>query len=412
MVKEEGGVPIPIRFKRYGVVGVAFFHLAVSRGIHGVFGVFYVALLEAFGWSRAATAGAISLQVIIEGLCFPFVGYLTDHFRPRRALILGGFVLALGLGLSATVSSLWQLYLWLGLVTALGLTLIGQVPHVAILSREFPEHRGTVLGLAQAGAGIGILLLMPLSQIMIDAWGWRIAFAGLAGLTALLVIPSALIHTAPASRRSVAPAVWAEKETYWTVSRALRTSVFWLLFGSRVLGHMGNNILVMHQMAHATDVGYSKLFAASILGLLGFFSFIGRLLFGYLADRVRKEFVFTWVQTVSILGIVALLALRDSSHPELLYAYAFLYGLGQGSRVVVFSAISADLFLGSSFGAIYGYFTLSQSIGGAFGAWLGGFLHDVTGSYFIAFLISILSFFVSTVSVWTVLGMGKTIEVK
>ncbi|MFQ5902481.1 MAG: MFS transporter, partial [Candidatus Binatia bacterium] len=236
----------PSALRRYGLIGLAFIHLAASRGIRGTFGVFYVALLEAFGWSRGATAGALSLSIIIEGLSLPFVGSLTDRLGGRRTLILGGIVLVLGLGLSATISSLWELYLWVGIVTALGLGLIGMVPHVAIIVREFSVHRGKALGLAYAGGGVGILFLVPLSAIMIGTWGWSMAYVGLAGLMALLVIPPVQFFT-PASSPPVAPVERTEKGTDWTVGRALRSSAFWFLFGSRVLASTGNQIVVTHQ---------------------------------------------------------------------------------------------------------------------------------------------------------------------
>lgn len=392
-------------FRRYGLVSVAFIHLAVTRGIHGAFGVFYVALLEAFGWSRGATAGALSLTVIVEGLSQPAVGALTDRLGPRGTLLLGGIILVAGLGLSATISSLWQLYLWFGLVTAFGLALIGMVPHVAIISREFSERRGLALGVAYAGGGLGILLLVPLSQLMIGGWGWAGAYVGLAAFTALLALPPIAVFFKPA--RKPAPARAAE-EPGWTVARALASAPFWLLFTSRVLASMGNQIVTTHQIAHAVDVGYAKLFAASIFGLMGVVSIFGRLLFGFLADRMRGEAVFLWVQFVSILGVLALLALRDDSLPALLYAYAVFYGLGQGSRALVLSTISADLFLGGSFGAIYGYFTLSIGVGGAFGAWLGGFLYDVTRSYHVAFTISIITFLISIAGVWLAARLVKS----
>ncbi|MCZ6625154.1 MAG: MFS transporter [Deltaproteobacteria bacterium] len=375
--------------------------------MRGVFGVFYVVLLDAFGWTRAATAGAISLSLFFEGLSFPFVGSLSDRLGARKTLILGGFILVLGLGLSATISSLWELYLWVGLVTALGLGLIGMVPHVANLSREFSKNRGMVLGLAYAGGGFGTFLFVPLSQLMIDTRGWAAACVGLAVITGLLVIPPAQILFKPVSGRPVARREAGEMETEWTVRQALSSSLFWLLFISRVLASMGNQIVVTHQIAHTVDVGYTKLFAASIFGFMGLSSVFGRVLFGYLTDRMRRETVFTCVQTVSSLGIVALLALQDNSLPVLLYAFALLYGLGQGSRALVLSAISADLFLGRNFGAIYGYFTLSIVVGGAFGAWLGGFLYDVSGSYIIAFLVSLGCFFASSVCVWVVQGKPK-----
>lgn len=396
MVRNVDGSSI----KRYGVVALAFLHIAVSRGVSGTFAVFYVALIEAFGWSRAATASAISLAIVSEGLSFPFAGSLTDRLGPRRTLVLGGSVLALGLALTATVSSIWELYLWMGVVTALGLALIGMVPHVAILSREFSQHRGTALGLAWSGGGLGILLLVPLAQIMISNWGWSLAYVGLAVVTALLVVPPALLLFAPGSRVSGASAHQTENPTDWTVKQVLRSSTFWLLFASRVLASLGNQIVLTHQIAHAVDVGYPKLFAASLFGLMGVVSIFGRFLFGYLTDVMKSETVFAWVQATSLIGIWALLLLQDSASPWLLYAYALFYGLGQGSRALVLSAISADLFLGKSFGAIYGYFTLSVGIGGGIGAWLGGFIFDATKSYFAAFLFAMACAVLAVIGVW------------
>ena len=398
------------RIKRLSLIGASFLHLGVARGIRGSYGVFYVTMLEAFGWSRAATAGAISLSIVFEGISFPFVGSLTDRLGPRRALIIGGSILALGLGFSATISSLWQFYLWLGLVISLGLALIGMVPHVAMLAREFSKHRGAVLGLAYAGGGVGMLLLVPFTQVMIDRWSWSTAYIGLGCITGLLVVPPAWFILTPKSGQSVQSAKADGKETDWTVKEALTSLSFWLLFSSRVLASMGNQIVITHQIAHAVDAGFSKLFAASIFGLMGVVSVFGRVLFGSLADRMRGETVFTMVQVISTLGIAFLLSVHDQSFPVLLYAYALFYGLGQGSRALVLSTISADLFLGKSFGAIYGYFTMSIGVGGAFGAWLGGFIHDNTNSYYVAFLVAMLCFIASTVNVWQVRRSPKSRE--
>lgn len=188
----------------------------------------------------------------------------------------------------------------------------------------------------------------------------------------------------------------------WTVGEALRSTPFRLLFVSRVFASMGNQIIIVHQIAHAVDVGYTRLFAASIFGLMGVISIFGRVMFGYMADRISGERVFAMVQVVSSLGIVSLLSVRDTSLPGLLYVFALLYGIGQGSRALVLTAISANIFVGRSFGAIYGYFTLSIGVGGSVGAWLGGFIFDLTKSYLAAFLIAIFCFACSIVSLWQV----------
>ena len=290
---------------------------------------------------------------------------------------------------------------------------MGMVPHVAIISRAFPQRRGTVLGVAWAGGGVGVVMLVPVTQLMISNWGWSAAYVGLAAITVLLVIPPVhfFLPAAHAAAAQTAPptkvAVEEKRTTDWTVREALTNPAFWLLFIARTLASMGNQVIVTHQIAHAIDVGFAKVFAASIFGLMGVISIFGRILFGYLADVVRRETVFTWVQIVSAFGILALLAMRDNSLPWLLYAYAVCYGLGQGSRALVLSAISADIFHGKHFGAIFGYFTFSIGLGGAMGAWLGGFLFDVTRSYMVPFWVSLACL---VISVFIVLASSRTVK--
>jgi MFS family permease len=398
--------------KRYGLVALAFLHIGVGRGLHGTFGVFFVALLDAFGWSRATTAGAISLAIIFEGACLPWAGGLIDRIGGRKTLIAGGLVLAVGLAFASTISSIWQLYFWIGIVASVGIALIGMVPHVAILSREFPQRRGTALGIAWAGGGVGIVLLVPVTQLMIDRWGWSPAYVGLAVITGLLVIPPVLFFLPRSAKRDTAEVVATKtppkesRDSDWTVKAALTNSAFWLLFIARTLASMGNQIIVTHQIAHAVDVGFAKVFAASIFGLMGVVSIGGRILFGYLADVMNRQMVFTWVQMISAVGIFALLAMHDASMPWLLYIYAISYGLGQGSRALVLSAISADIFHGKHFGAIFGYFTFSIGLGGAVGAWLGGFLFDVTHSYAVPFWVSLACL---VLSVFIVLASAKVL---
>jgi MFS family permease len=101
-----------------------------------------------------------------------------------------------------------------------------------------------------------------------------------------------------------------------------------------------------------------------------------------------------------LVGVAALLAAHGPAQAWLLYVYVIFFGIGFGSRAVIFSAISADIFSGKKFGSIYGYFNISVGLGGALGSWLGGFLHDVSGSYFVPFTVSVILLAGSDVSVW------------
>jgi len=397
------------KLKQYSLVALGFIHIGVGRGLHGTFGVFFVAMLDAFGWSRAVTAGALSLSIMVEGFCHPVVGTLTDKLGGRKTLILGGLVLATGLVFCATIDSVWTFYFWVGIISAAGISLIGMVPHVAIISRHYANRKATALGIAWSGGGVGIFLLVPATAALISAWGWRWAYVGLALLVLTVVVPPVfwLIpsdYEAPKNDNGSAHGPSHGKagsgDGDWTVKQALTNSSFWLLFTARVLASLGNQIIVTHQVAHAVDVGYPKIFAASIFGIMGVVSIAGRLGFGYLADVMRREVVYTWVQVVSAVGTVALMATTDNTLPVFLYIYAVFYGLGQGSRALVLSAISIDVFKGKNFGAIFGYFTLSVGVGGAIGAWLGGYIFDVTRSYMVAFSISLACLIGSIFVVW------------
>lgn len=388
--------------QRIGQVALGFLHMGFNRGIRGTYAVFYVSLFRNFGWSRGVTATALSISVLVEGFSMPVAGSLVDRWGSRKTLVLGGLLLAVGLGLSSTVSSLWHVYLWLGVVTALGLGLMGMVPHVAIIARQFTRRRGLAMGLAWAGGGLGIAVLLPVAQYLVDLWGWRLAYVGMGVLAfVFVVVPSGVLmpRDKPAPRETEKAA--AAEAGDWTVWEALTSTMFWLLFISRVVASMGNQIITSHQVAHAVDIGYTPLFAASVLGLMGLFSIFGRVLFGYLTDVLSHPTVYTLVQAVSAAGILALVAADSPVQPAvLLYVYAVCYGLGQGSRALVLSAISADVFLGRNFGAIYGYFTMSIGFGGAVGIWLGGFLHDVYGNYTVPFMIAFANFMVSILMVW------------
>jgi MFS family permease len=224
---------LSVLLNKYGLIALAFLHIAVSRGLHGTFGVFFVAMVTAFGWSRAMTAGAISLAIIFEGACLPLAGALTDRIGGRKTLMLGGLVLAVGLGFASTISSIWHFYFWVGIISAFGIALIGMVPHVAILSREFPQRRGTALGIAWAGGGVGIVLLVPFAQLLIDKWGWSYAYIGVAMVTALLVIPPVqlflprvLTISSEPTKSATTKSAADHTETDWTVRRALTNPHF------------------------------------------------------------------------------------------------------------------------------------------------------------------------------------------
>jgi MFS family permease len=385
----------------WAIAALAFVTLGFSRGINSSFGVFYVALLDAFGWSRAITAGVFSVVLIVDACISPIVGHLLDRFGPKKIVGAGCVLLAAGLLLSSRIQSLWEFYIFFGLVSALGLSFMGMVPHVVLISEWFSSRRASALGVVYAGTGVGILLIAPSTEWLISNWGWERALQTLALVVVVFLLPLVLI--------SFRSGPYGEEHgednkagNRWTAKLALQSAQFWLIFFARIFAAGGTTVIVTHQVAHVVDIGYSRLYAATIFGLMGMTSTAGRMVFGYVADLFSKQGAYTLNILTTLVGVAALMMARDPSQPWLLYVYVIFFGIGFGSRAVIFSALSADIFSGKGFGAIFGYSVISVGVGGALGSWFGGFFYDISGSYLVSFVLSTLVLLLSDLCIWLV----------
>lgn len=406
------------------IVAAAFVSLGLTYTVWYSFSVFYVALLEEFGWSRAASAGVFSLFVIVVGLAGAAAGVLADRFGPGRIISVAVVILATGLVACSWISSLWQFYLFFGVITAIGLSATGWVPCVTMISRWFYARLGAALGIASSGIGVGILIMVPFSQWLIEQLGWRTAYVALAGIVAAGVLPIAILlmrgrpedmgmekdggpnrdrptgSGGPSPKSRVVDAEWAN--TPWTIRLAMRTHRYWLLFAAMALANIATQMLFVHQVAFLVDGGYDKLLAASIVGLVGMFSVGAKVGWGWVSDRLGREITWSLGLTNTLVAILILSATRYIPAGELIYLYALIFALGYGATAPLTPAVSADLFAGSRFGSIYGTLGVANGIGSAAGAWFAGFIFDITGSYLAAFGAGACCALLSIVAMWII----------
>ncbi|TMA64722.1 MAG: MFS transporter [Deltaproteobacteria bacterium] len=361
------------------VATIAFVVLGFSRGIHSSFGVFNVALLDTFGWSRGATAGIFSIVLSVDAVLSPLVGHLLDRYGTKKISIAGCITLVAGLLLSSQVSALWQLYISFGIILAVGFTFSGMVPHIFLISEWFSSNRASAIGFVYAGTGLGIMLLAPLSEWLISSYGWARAFEIYAAIVFIGLLPVVWLfyQHGPHGEHLRHRAEKKDDHNQWTARLALQSLQFWLLFIARIAAASGTTVIVTHQVAHVVDVGFSKLLSASIFGLAGVTSSFGRVIFGFIADRLSKQIAYT----LNILNVI-------------------FFGIGFGSRAVIFSALTADIFSGKGFCSILGYSTVAAGVGGALGSWLGGVFYDWTGSYLVSFALSALVLSMSDICIW------------
>ncbi len=374
------------------VLGVVWVALAAAYGLFFSFTIFFVSLIEEFHWSRGLTAGAFSLSTVTQGVLSPGIGMLVDRVGPRRIIMVGALLLSAATMLASLIQSVWQLYFFIGILAAAGVAAVGWVPSGALLAGWFSRHRGRVIGLAFSGMGVGVLLLGPLAQWLIAEQGWRQAYLILGGATLLCLGPLVWfgVAEAPAVTVPSPPKGQAALQTDGIgVRAALSTRKFWGLFFAYFFTPLAVFPVFTHAVAFAVDAGFPRMFVAGIFGLMGFMSSLGRIVFGTISDWIGRESAATLSFACTAAGTIALLLLEVRPHAGWLYAYALLFGLGFGARGPIITALAAELFAGRRFGAIYGLMNLGNGVGGALGPLFGGVVHDLTGSYRLAFLTAV-----------------------
>jgi MFS family permease len=393
------------------MLGGAFTAFTVSAGLMHSYAVYLVAFIEEFGWGRAETSLAYSVSQAIGGLSSPFVGALVDRLGPRRLLLLGGGLLILGLAASAYVTALWQIIVLYGVVMTIGANCLGLVVFVPLLSRHFVRRRGMAISIVQSANGFARAVSAPLVQLTILGIGWRTTYLVQAALMAAVVLPLAALFrradpVAPAATDGPVPEDGSPAmpevapRPGWTLSEAARTPHFWLLFAVYLFTGLGSFFVSLHQLAFAIDIGFDRVYAAEVLGMGAFFSVFGTIVTGTLSDYVGREISAILAYGFSIVGVICALLITSPDQHLLLWLHASFFGLTWGARGPAITAKTADLFPGRQLGTILGFITIGSGLGAALGSWGAGWIFDVSGSYRVAFGLSIASYLCGIVAFW------------
>ena len=400
------------------IVGVSFITLALAYGVWYSFSVFFVALLKEFGWSRSTAAGAFSLFVIIHSGMGPLVGRMADRFGPRRVIVLGSFLLGVGLALCSLISTWWNFYVFFGIITAAGVGSIGWVPNTTIIQNWFKANRGLAIGIISSGVGVGIFICVPSIQHLISGLGWRMAYRIMACFIPLVVAPMAIAFLRKPARTtsprdaSLSEEViraeikdplpldeeWASRP--WTIRRAIATRQFQLLSISFPLGAFATQSILAHQVAFFVDQGMETLFASYTVGIVGIASVGAKILWGTLSDKIGREVTYTIGIFCAICGMISLIVFSVYPSPALPYFYGVSFGMGYAAAAALPALITADFFEGNAYGGIFGALILLNGVGGASGAWFAGFLHDQVGNYVAVFIIMMGCALLASLTIW------------
>jgi len=385
------------------IVGIAFWIMSIDYAIWYGFPLFYVEILNGFGWLRAETALIYSIGAVVYGVGSAIGGALLDRFGPRKTITLSAAITAVGLTGCSLVSKIWHFFLFWGGLVSFGISTAGFVPLIALVSKWFTRRRAAAVGIAQAG-GRESFVMTPLIQMLILSLGWRGTYLALAAAAAILmIIPAQFLRHSPeemglfpdgenapedgpdtqVADRAVIDQEWVK--TDWTLGKGLKQFRFWMLFLTLFAIGIGYGIVLTHHVAFMVDIGFTAMFASLILLLYGIFCMAGRLS-GFLSDILGREATYALGCGGVILGFLMLLLARDTSDGWALCIYGICFGFFSGIVSPTFAASAADIFMGKHFGAILGFLNLGYGLGNSLGAWFGGHDFDVSGSYTIAFI--------------------------
>jgi len=360
--------------------------ISICMGLRQSLGLFMRPMVLEAGVSAASFGFAIAVQNIVWGIAQPFVGAAADRYGARP--VLAGTALAYAGGLALMIYSRGELGLNVaGFLMGVGTAGTAFGVLMGVISRATPEsRRSQTVGLVAAAGSLGTMLLAPLGQAVINAWGWQAGlwlFAAFAGSMALLALPvkglaQALGAEPAGGARAAAPPV--------RLGEALREA----------LGHRGYLFMTLaffacgfqlvflttHLPAYLQLCGVAPGVSATALGLIGLFNTIGTYCFGLLGARYSQKHLLALIYLLRTLFIAGFLLAPVSAASTLVFASAMgLLWLGVSPLV---TGIIGRVFGLAHFGTLYGVVFLSHQVGSFFGAWMGGVVFARFGSYDVA----------------------------
>jgi MFS family permease len=348
------------------------------------FGVFLPIVVEAFGWSRGAVCTALSINLLVCGLAGFGIGALADRFGPRIMLVLTVALAGSAFALIASVGTLWELYLFIGVLGGVG-TSSFYLLSATTIARWFADRRGLALSLVLVGFNLGYVTAGPLAALLITLMGWRAAYAVLGGGAGLLAMVGAVSVRLPHGSEIAAgrsdraapptPGGLTLREAL-TDPRQWSLNASWLLQGGLVF------MVTVHIVPYARDRGASLAGASLVLTAYGVGALGGRLVSGLASDRLGT---LTTVRAGFLAMTLAMIVLVWLPSPTVMLAAMTLFGAGFAAADTMVAKVIPDVFGLRAIGAIMGVLNLGWRAGAALGPAVAGFLFDLTGSYTVPF---------------------------
>ncbi|CAM3672216.1 MFS transporter [Polynucleobacter antarcticus] len=364
--------------------------VTLSMGIRHGFGLFNLPITFANGWGRETFALTIALQNLIWGIFQPITGALADRYGALKIMVAGGVLYALGLAGMAISTDALNFSIAGGLLIGLAQTATTYSVIYGILGRNvIAEKRVWAMGIAAAAGSFGQFLMIPVEQGLLSHFGANDALLMLA-IMASLMIPIAFMLREPNNGQHHQGSNQTIKEALTEATR--NPSFRFLTLGYFVCGFQVVFIAV-HLAPYLKDLSTTypavgaPVVATTALALIGLFNIFGTYSAGILGQRYPKRYLLSGIYLARSIAIIAFIWLPLS--PTTTYLFASIMGFLWLSTIPLTNAIVAQIFGVKYLSMLSGLVFFSHQLGSFCGAYLGGYLFDLTGSYTIMWNIAI-----------------------
>jgi predicted MFS family arabinose efflux permease len=365
---------------RWWIVFGATLSMFVAQGpvILYTLGLFIKPLNQEFGWDRASISAAGGVAAIFSAITVPFVGSLIDRWGVRTVLLPIVVLCASSVALIALAPKSVVVFMLLFAITGVLGSGQGPLAYAKCVSAWFDDRRGLALGITMSGIGLGAAVIPQYTQFLIGNFGWRAAYVGLGLLTLMVAFPAVFLFIRePATARTVAAQSSGslDRPPDLEVREVLGGRRFWLIACALMLVSTVTQGLVVHTVPLLTDKGYSPEVAAALMIAVGLSTMAGRLLSGYLVDRIFAPFVAAFFFLLPCLGIYLL----DSTVSPVVGIISL--GLASGTEIDMIGFLTSRYFGMKRFGQLYGYLFASFVVGSAVGPYMMGLAFERSHSY-------------------------------
>ncbi|MBX3065996.1 MAG: MFS transporter [Anaerolineae bacterium] len=396
------------------IVVVTFLALLISSGVRTAPSVIIKPLEAEYGWDRADISLAVAVSLFAYGFGAPLGGGLVTRFGPKRVMLAGLLLIALGLVPLLSLTQLWQLHILWGICVGIGTGAVANVLGAIVALRWFNKYRGLVVGIFGAAAAAGQLIFIPALISLQSTYGWRSVIGILAAAAGIILIPVLLLMRDRPQDMGVEPlgelpaSSAAADQRHTTLREAIRTRDFWLLAGSFfICGYTTNGLIGTHLLPHTLEHGFVEADISSALAIMGLMNIFGVTLSGWLSDRYdsrRLLAVYYGFRALSLTALPFILEMKG------MLLFSIVYGLDWVATVPPTASLTAQRFGRSSVGTLYGWIFCAHMIGAGIASYAGGFFRDKLGDYHLIFLSAALLGFVAAGLSMSITAPRKTGE--